>query len=122
MIIDAHNRPDWHGHDLAKFLANMDANGIDVTWLLSWEAPADEVDPTFTHVVPGGGEGAPVPFARCLSYVERAPGRTTVRFSPLERRAMTVEVFDDGQPVLDESVAFEPMRTWTRSTPKPRRR
>ncbi len=39
MIIDAHNHPDWHGHDLAKFLANMDANGIDVTWLLSWEAP-----------------------------------------------------------------------------------
>ena len=23
-IIDAHNHPDWLGHDLPKFLANMD--------------------------------------------------------------------------------------------------
>ena len=47
MIIDVHNHPDWHGHDLGKFGANMDRHGIDTTWLLSWEAPADECDPAF---------------------------------------------------------------------------
>lgn len=24
MIIDAHNHADWHGHNLEKFIANMD--------------------------------------------------------------------------------------------------
>ena len=30
-IIDAHNHPDWHKHDLNKYLENMDANGINQT-------------------------------------------------------------------------------------------
>ena len=42
MIIDAHNHPDWHNHDLKKFVANMDQYNIDKCWLLSWEAPAAE--------------------------------------------------------------------------------
>lgn len=86
MIIDAHNHPDWHGHDLAKFLANMDANGIDVTWLLSWEAPPDEVDPTYNAHMPESREGGPVPFARILSYIERAPGRFVPGYCPDPRR------------------------------------
>lgn len=91
MIIDAHNHPDWHGHDLAKFLANMDANGIDVTWLLTWEAPPDEVDPTYTYAVPQGGVGGPIPFARVLSYVERAPGRFVPGFCPDPRRPDAID-------------------------------
>ena len=50
MIIDAHNHPDWHGHDLLKFLHNMADCNIDKTWLLSWEAPLDEVDPDNNYV------------------------------------------------------------------------
>jgi predicted TIM-barrel fold metal-dependent hydrolase len=91
MIIDAHNHPDWHGHDLSKFLANMDANGIDVTWLLSWEAPVDEVDPVFNSAMPAAGEGGPVPFARVLSYVERAPGRFVAGYCPDPRRPGAVD-------------------------------
>ena len=45
MIIDAHNHPDWHGHNLDRFLQNMDEHGIDRTWLLSWESPVDEYSP-----------------------------------------------------------------------------
>lgn len=91
MIIDAHNHPDWRGHDLAKFLANMDANGIDITWLLSWETPVDEVDPTKNATTPGTVEGGPVPFARCLSYVERAPGRFLPGFCPDPRRPDAID-------------------------------
>ena len=28
MIIDAHNHPDWHGHNLTKFLENMAKGNI----------------------------------------------------------------------------------------------
>ena len=91
MIIDAHNHPDWWGHDLAKFLANMDANGIDVTWLLSWECPRDEYDPSYNAAMPESGDGGPVPFARCLSYKERSPGRFVLGYCPDPRRADAID-------------------------------
>ncbi len=81
MIIDAHNHPDWHGHDLAKFLANMAQNNIDRTWLLSWECPSDE----YTLGGPPTDRG-PLPFARCISYAERAPGKFILGFAPDPRR------------------------------------
>ena len=46
--------------------------------------------------------------------VEHGSGTLTLRFSPLTRGPQTVEVFDQSRVVLSESVAFEPMRTWTR--------
>jgi predicted TIM-barrel fold metal-dependent hydrolase len=91
MIIDAHNHPDWRGYNLEKCLADMDANGIDIAWLLSWETPVDEVDPTKNATTPGTLEGGPVPFARCLSYVERAPGRFLPGFCPDPRRPDAVD-------------------------------
>ncbi|OHD72872.1 MAG: hypothetical protein A2177_03145 [Spirochaetes bacterium RBG_13_68_11] len=91
MIIDAHNHPDWRGHNLEKCLADMGANGIDVTWLLSWETPVDEVDPTKNATTPGTLEGGPVPFVRCLSYVERAPSRFLPGFCPDPRRPDAID-------------------------------
>lgn len=92
MIIDAHNHPDWHGHDLNKFIANMDKNNIDRTWLLSWESPADEFDPEYFHVLPNGCESeSPIPFSRCLSYIERAPERFVLGYSPDPRRPDAID-------------------------------
>ena len=54
MIIEAHNHPDWHGHDLNRYLENVTKYGIDKTWLLSWETPADEYDPWQLHLMPSG--------------------------------------------------------------------
>ena len=85
MLIDAHNHPDWHGHDLARFLSNMDEGGIDKTWLLSWEAPEDEYDPAYNHTSLGDASG-PIPFSRCLSYMERAPERFVLGYAPDPRR------------------------------------
>ena len=84
-IIDAHNHPDWHGHNLQKFLANMDRCHIQTTWLLSWECARDDYDQSYLPVVPAGitGESAgPIPFSRCLSYVERAPERFVLGYCP----------------------------------------
>ncbi len=84
-IIDAHNHPDWHGHGFQRYLRNMDEHGIEKTWLLSWEAPADEYDPHYNTVSLAGPEG-PLPFARCLAYWERAPERFVLGYAPDPRR------------------------------------
>ena len=66
-IIDAHNHPDWHGHDLDKFLANMDRYGIAQTWLLSWECGYYEYDKGYAQVIPAevlGSTTGPIPFSR----------------------------------------------------------
>lgn len=93
MIIDAHNHPDWHGHDLSAFLANMDAYGIDQTWLLSWECPEDEYDPSSSWAFGARllAEGGPIPFARCVSYKERAPERFILGYAPDPRRPDAVD-------------------------------
>ncbi|MDD3806350.1 MAG: amidohydrolase family protein [bacterium] len=91
MIIDAHNHPDWHGHNLDKFLANMDKYGIDTTWLLSWECPPDEYAAEYNNCIPHPGEGGPIPFARCLSYKERAPERFILGYAPDPRRPEAID-------------------------------
>ena len=93
-IIDAHNHPDWHGHDREKLLANMDEHGIDKTWLFSWEAPIDDYDPGYNHVVPGpllGATTGPIPFTRCLAYKEHAPDRFVLGYAPDPRRPDAVD-------------------------------
>lgn len=86
MIIDAHNHPDWHKHDFDAFIANMDANEIDKTWLLSWETPYGDFDPENVSVLPGavlfGQRSVPIPFERCLEYKRRAPERFVLGYAP----------------------------------------
>ncbi|MBI3985634.1 MAG: amidohydrolase family protein [Lentisphaerae bacterium] len=91
MIIDAHNHPDWHGHSLDKYLANMNRHGIDVAWLLAWECPPDEYDPSYNYCIPETGAGGPIPFARCRSYAERAPGRFVLGYAPDPRRPDAID-------------------------------
>ena len=84
-IIDAHNHPDWHGHDLGKFLANMDRNNIALTWLLSWECPAHEYSKGYAKAVPDavmGSKTGPIPFSRCVAYREQAPERFLLGYAP----------------------------------------
>jgi len=92
MIIDAHNHPDWHGHNLEKFLKNMDDLHIDKTWLLSWECPMDEYDPRTIEHIPETGPRGPVPFSRCISYAERAPERFILGFAPDPRRPEAIDM------------------------------
>ncbi len=83
MIIDTHNHPGYHGHDVKKMLENMDANHIDKTWILSWEAPKDEYDPNTIYAFAGPIEcNYPVPFTSCLKYAEAAPDRFILGYAP----------------------------------------
>jgi predicted TIM-barrel fold metal-dependent hydrolase len=90
MIIDAHNHPDWHGHDLLKFLSNMADCAIDKAWLLSWESPLDEVDP-FYNFVSLGNERGPIPFERCLAYYQQAPDKFMLGYAPDPRRPDSID-------------------------------
>jgi predicted TIM-barrel fold metal-dependent hydrolase len=90
MIIDAHNHPDWHGHDLARFLDNMKSYGIDKTWLLSWESPVDEYAPHYNYVSLSDAWG-PIPFSRCLGYKERAPDKFVLGYAPDPRRPDAID-------------------------------
>ncbi|MBN1580696.1 MAG: amidohydrolase family protein [Anaerolineae bacterium] len=90
MIIDAHNHPDWHGHNLARFLENMAQYAIDKTWLLSWESPDDEYDPTYNYTSLRDARG-PIPFSRCLDYKERAPDRFVLGYAPDPRRPDAID-------------------------------
>jgi hypothetical protein len=91
MIIDTHNHPDWWGHDLNKFLANMEQYNIDVTWLLSWEAPRDEYDPENLRVIPQISSEGPIAFARIVSYAERAPEKFVLGYAPDPRRPEAID-------------------------------
>ena len=85
MRIDIHNHADYYGYGIEKTLRNMDENSIDITCLLSWEAPASDCDPAnarVTSVFPDG----PIPFRRCVDYYERAPERFMLGFCPDPRR------------------------------------
>ncbi len=91
MIIDIHNHPDWHGHNLDKFLENMKQNKIDRTWILSWESPEYEYDPLNIKYIPDSGPDGPIPFSRCLSYAERAPDKFVLGFAPDPRRPQAID-------------------------------
>lgn len=90
MIIDAHNHPDWHGHNLDRFLQNMAQYNIDKTWLLTWECPPDECDPEHNHTSLRDGCG-PIPFSRGLRYTEHAPDRFVLGYAPDPRRADAID-------------------------------
>lgn len=90
MMIDVHNHPDWHGHDLHKFLHNMAGYQIDKTWLLSWESPLDEVDPYYNFVSLGDARG-PIPFERCLAYHQQAPDKFVLGYAPDPRRPDSID-------------------------------
>ncbi|MBR2905807.1 MAG: amidohydrolase family protein [Lentisphaeria bacterium] len=84
-IIDAHNHPDWLGHDLARTLENMDQYGISQAWLLSHICPRHEHHQVYFEEMSGavlGMSDGPTPFARCLSCKERAPERFILGYSP----------------------------------------
>lgn len=92
VIIDAHNHPDWHGHNLDRVLRNMDDLHIDKAWLLPREAgPNHEISPGAIPSYPPLEGVAQIPFSRCVSYAERAPDRFVLGCGPDPRRPTAVD-------------------------------
>lgn len=93
MIIDAHNHADWLGYNFDSTIRNMDACGIDLAWMLTWESPLHEYSPANGPYinVDHEREGGPVSFARTLSYVERRPDRFILGFCPDPRQPYALD-------------------------------
>ena len=51
MIIDSHQHVFWHWRNDADLIADMDAHGIDLAWLLTWEISPAEWDPNWARIL-----------------------------------------------------------------------
>ena len=89
MLIDAHNHPNWHGHDAQKILKNMDDQGIDQMWLFSWEVPEEEYSPSYHRALPPGGVG--IPLEDVLHVAREAPDRFVRGYMPHPKRRDAVD-------------------------------
>ena len=68
-----------------SFVREMDENGISRCWLLSWEAPSDEVDPSQFNVLserPYRMGSGPIDFSRCLAFKDKYPDRFILGYAP----------------------------------------
>ena len=109
-IIDVHNHPDWHGHNLDKYLANMDANNISQTWLLSWECAYTDYSKGYASKIPAeilGSTTGPIPFSRCISYKERAPERFILGYAPDPRRPDACELLQGAHDIYGAQTCGE---------------
>lgn len=109
-VIDAHNHADWYGYSVDKFVAEMDRYGIDHCWLLSWEAPENEVDPDQFNLLnarPYSGGSGPIPLERGLAFKDRYPDRFSVGFAPDPRRPDAIDNLEAAIALYDIRVCGE---------------
>ncbi|UCF97878.1 MAG: amidohydrolase family protein [Spirochaetaceae bacterium] len=81
MIVDAHNHVNWLGYTPERIIENMDQNRIDRTWLLSWEAPENEIDPAMytPKFYPGKRD---LPCSDVFAAAARFPDRFVAGYCP----------------------------------------
>lgn len=84
-IVDAHNHVDYLGYHADAAVANMDQNGIATTWLLTWEAPAEEVNPDM-YMREFHPNLSNMPFTQVADAVRRYPDRFVAGYCPDPRR------------------------------------
>lgn len=106
MIIDIHNHADYHGYSVERVIENMDKYGIDVTCLLSWEAPVNDYSPATKHCFSPFSD-TPVPFLRCVEYKKAAPDRFLLGFCPDPREPDAIARLRSAVELYDISICGE---------------
>jgi predicted TIM-barrel fold metal-dependent hydrolase len=89
-VIDIHAHVKWYGYNAEKLVANMDEHGIDVMWLLTWEAPPHEIDLPHHYTVFWPGRLC-LPFADVVEAVEQYPERFLPFYAPDPRQPGALE-------------------------------
>ncbi len=87
MIIDSHQHTFWHGKDDNALIADMDEQGIDVAWLLTWEIPDTEdavsyhpaLNPAHTR---SDGTHPGIPLSDMLLAKRHFPNRFVLGYCP----------------------------------------
>ena len=90
MNIESHQHVFWHGRDDTALIADLDAQGIDLCWLLTWEIPSHPVYPenfTFAGVlnparVRPDGSHPGILLEDLLIARDRHPGRFVLGYCP----------------------------------------
>jgi amidohydrolase family protein len=86
-IVDTHQHVFWHGRDDRGLVADLDEHGIEYAWLLSWEVPPFEDNPSYhavlnpLHLRPDGTH-AGIPLSDLLRARDRFPARFVVGYCP----------------------------------------
>lgn len=86
-VIDSHQHVNWHFKDIDGLIQDMDEQGIDLSWILTWEIPPYENHPAYhrvldpVHVNPDGTH-AGIPLAALLEAKRRYPDRFVIGYCP----------------------------------------
>ncbi len=102
LVIDAHNHAAWQGVDIDEHVADMDAHGVAVTWLLTWEAPAAEIPSYYADILSPRAFG--LPLSDAVEAARRHPGRFVLGYCPDPREPDAVER-------LQEAIELHGVRT-----------
>ena len=78
-IVDCHQHVKWYGHDADRVVANLDRNGIDAAWLLTWEAPPEDTE-GYEHVFWPGRHC--MPLEDVVEAVAKYPDRFVPFYAP----------------------------------------
>lgn len=98
MMIDAHQHVFWQGKDDAGLVADLDEQGIDVAWLLTWENPAAEDVRLYRgafnpmHLRPDGSHPG-LPLADVLTACRKYPDRFIPGYCPDPNQEEAVKWF-----------------------------
>src|SRR5687768_6137477 len=112
MIIDSHQHVFWHGRDDAGLVADMDEQGIDVAWLLTWEIPPEEDNPCYHGLLNPcnfrpDGTHAGIPLADLLVARDRYPGRFVVGYCPHPAKGNAPAAFESAYKIHGVRVCGE---------------
>lgn len=99
MIIDSHQHVFWHYRNDADLVADMDAHGVDLAWLLTWEITPAEEEPQWSRIlnpihVRDDGSHPGVPLSDLVLTASRYPGRFVLGYCPHPSKPSAVNLFE----------------------------
>lgn len=112
MLIDVHQHTCWHGADEGDLVADMDAAGIDVAWMLTWEIPPAEdavsFHPAFNpEHIRSDGTHAGMPLSDALRIKRMYPERFILGYCPHPLIPTAPELFESAYRVHGVRVCAE---------------
>ncbi len=112
LIIDSHNHSHYNGVGPEGLVAEMDAFGIDKTWLLTWHhPPAEHVPSSFRAFNPANvradGTHAGIVLQDVVETCQRFPGRFVAGYCPCPTEGNAAALFEAAYHVYGVRVCGE---------------